>query len=103
MTLVDFDTSFDNQYWNNQNAILDQNQPKNQKQNQHIPNDVLPVPGGEINEMMQEDPFHAMNIPGGDATTILEEEDIPFLCQIPIAGRDPNTLSMKMKIKETIT
>ncbi len=61
ITPVDFDTSFDNWCRNNQNANIDQNQ--------YIPNDVIPVPGGIINKMMQADPFHAINISGGEPTT----------------------------------
>jgi hypothetical protein len=90
--LVDCDTNFDDWYGNNQNATLDQNQPTNKGQKQHIPNDDIPVPGGAINKMTQADPFHAMNITGGEPTTIWTEADIPFLHPIPIPGGDPNTI-----------
>jgi hypothetical protein len=97
---VDFDTSFDNQYENNQHATLDWNWTTNQLQNQDIPNDVIPAPGGAINRMTQADPFHAINIPEGEPTTIPTEADNPFLHPIPIPGGDPNTFPTGNNIYE---
>ncbi len=70
ITPVDFNPIFDEQYGNNKDAIPDKHQ--------HNPDDIIPVPGGALNEMTQADPLHAMNIPGGAPTTIPTETDFPF-------------------------
>jgi hypothetical protein len=92
ITPINFDTIFDNQYGNNQDAILDQKQ--------HDPDDIIPVPGGAINKITQANPLHAMNIPGGAQTTIPTEADIPFLHPIPIPRGDPSIILTGENINE---
>jgi hypothetical protein len=89
---VDFNPIFGKQYGNNKDAIPDKHQ--------HNPDDILPVPGGALNEMTQADPLHAMNIPGVAPTTIPTKADIPFLHPIPIPGGDTRNFPTGENIDE---
>jgi hypothetical protein len=92
ITPVDFNPIFDKQYGNKKDAIPDKHQ--------HNPDDIIPVPGGALNEMTQADPLHAMNIPGGAPTTIPSKADIPFLHPIPIPGGDTRNFPTGENINE---